>query len=79
MGRGDSAFALRDYGVTSLPFCYVVMAWRVRLCAIWLRCDKSIIRLFLDALVLFGKFQVENCAKSKMAKSGWDWRIEPLA
>ena len=23
MGRGDSTFALRDYGVTSPPFCYV--------------------------------------------------------
>jgi hypothetical protein len=33
----------------------------------------------MDALVLFGKFQVENCAESKMAKSGWEWRIEPLA
>jgi hypothetical protein len=33
----------------------------------------------MDALVLFGKLQVEICAKSKMAKSGWEWRMESLA
>jgi hypothetical protein len=33
----------------------------------------------MDVLVLFGKLQVEIWAKSKMAKSGWEWRIEPLA
>ena len=33
----------------------------------------------LDALVPFGKPQVENCANAKMAKSGWEWRIESLA
>jgi hypothetical protein len=33
----------------------------------------------MDALVLFGKLQVEICAKSKMAKSRWEQRMEPFA
>ena len=33
----------------------------------------------LDALVPFGKPQVENCANAKMAKSRWEQRMEPLA
>jgi hypothetical protein len=49
MVRGDSAFALRDYGVTSLPSCCATTARQIRLCAMRPRRDEEKVKNHFDS------------------------------